>query len=260
MTSFPFRSLGAFALMACALLTTSSCKQGDAGPVGPSGPAYTGNISGFVSIFNQYGTKQISNQSGIQVKVMETGKTATTDANGKYEIDSLPTGNYTLQITDPAGNYAPDQINQLQLIAGTVNRDVRLSAKPTFVLSALSALDTTLAGTAYIKLSGTLAAADTRARTLAIFVGSAPGTSSATANYLLNVSKTVNANATTFTQYILPADLNGAGLASGSTAYFAVYPAGATYANSSSYEDLSNGRTVYNAIGANAVTASALVP
>ncbi|MEO6833514.1 MAG: hypothetical protein ABI169_15005 [Chitinophagaceae bacterium] len=258
--TLPTYSLTATILVATLLFTAASCKKGDIGPAGPAGPAYTGNIAGFVSLFDQYGTKQLNNQSGIQVKEMETGKVATTDVNGKYEIDSLPTGNYTLQITDPSGNFAPSQVNQLQLIEGTVNHDVRLSARPNFALSTLSAVDTIVAGTAYIRLSGSLASTDTRARTLAIFVGSAPGTTSATSTYLLNVSKTVNANAITFVQYILPADLNGAGLASGSTAYFAVYPAGATYANASSYEDLSNGRTVYNAIGANAVTASALVP
>jgi len=242
------------------LLSMNACKQGDTGPAGPAGPAYVGKITGFISLFDQYGTRQLNNQAGITVKIQEINKSTVTDSNGKYVLDSLTTGNYSLQISDPAGVYGQNQVNQIELISGAINRDVKLSQKPSFSLSSLSAVDTTIQGTSYVRLMGTLSSTDTRARTVSIFVGNTSYTSSATTNYLLNISKTVPANVVNFNQLIPTADFNGAGLITGSMAYFAAYPAATDYATTSSYEDLINGRIVYNAIGANAVTASALVP
>ena len=254
------RSLFNIAGITLITVSMNACKQGDTGPAGPAGPAYVGKITGFISLFDQYGTRQLSNQAGISVKIMESGKTTQTDSNGKYELDSLSTGNYSLQISDAAGLYGQDQINQLELVSGTVNRDVKLSQKPSFSLASLNAVDTIIQGTSYVRLMGTMSASDTRARTVSIFVGNTNATSSAPPNYLLNISKTIPANVINFNQLIPTADFNGAGLTTGSTAYFAAYPAATNYTTTSSYEDLNNGRLVYNAIGSNAVTASALVP
>ena len=55
-------------------------------------------------------------------------------------------------------------------------------------------------------------------------------------------------------------DLIALGLSSGQPVYFACHGAAMNFNNSSSYEDLNTGRTVFTAISANAAVQSALVP
>jgi hypothetical protein len=251
----------AFLLMeAIGILFFSACKKdvtGPAGPQGPPGTAYTGSITGFVSLYDQYGTKQTTNIANINVSIDNTTKTSLTDNSGKYSFSNLSTGSYSLSITDSL--YGADKVQNIALLTGQSNHDVKLSAIPTFSLTTVTAIDTIQASVNYVKVRGTIAA-DTKAREVVVFFGSSSTVSSVPANYVLSYSKAITANSTSFFILVPVSDLYGAGLTTGSTAYFSVYPAAVSFASTSTYEDLNTGKTVYNAIGTSPLTANAVIP
>jgi len=55
----------------------------------------TGSISGHVETMV---TGQVTNIIGSTITVVETGQTATSDADGNYTLNDVPTGIYTIQI------------------------------------------------------------------------------------------------------------------------------------------------------------------
>jgi len=239
---------------------TFSCKKevaGPQGPTGPTGPSLTGNVSGYVWLYDQYGTRIFSDLNKINVTLNNT-IICHADSTGKYNFNSVTTGIYNITATDSL--YGTEMAQQFQFVGGgNVDKDFKLSQIPTFTLSACTAVDTTVNTISYIKVKGTLTA-DTRARMVAVFVSASSSVSSAPANYILVYSKQVLANATNFNILIPSTDLNAAGIASASTAYFAVYPAAINFSTSSSYEDFNTGRTFFNSIGTSPINFNAIVP
>jgi len=238
----------------------SACKKdvaGPTGPQGPSGPAFTGSITGFVSLYDQYGTKLTTNVSNVKVSIDNTTQSSLTDNTGKYSFSSLGTGSYNLSITDSL--YGADKVQNIALLTGQSNHDVKLSAIPTFNLLSVTAVDTVESSVNYVKVRGTVAA-DIKAREVVVFFGTASTVSSNPANYTLVYSKAIAANSSTFFVLIPVSDLYGAGLTTGSFAYFSAYPAAVSFSSTSSYEDLNTGKTVYNAIGTTPLAANISIP
>ena len=245
-----------FAIGLVATLALGSCKKeetGPTGPQGPAGPSLTGNLQGFVSLYDQYGSPILSGLSGIHDSIDGSSNVAITDSTGKYSFSNLSTGTYNFTIAD--AGFGSNKVQYLQLVGGGIlNRDVHLSKIPGFNVTTLTA--------GFGPVTDTLTAtvtADTRARTFIVFVGSTSSTSAAPATYLDFYTKQVPANQTTFKILVQPSDLYNLGLTAGTTAYFAAYGAAANYNNSSTYEDLNTGRTVFNAISTTPATASAVV-
>jgi len=94
-------------------------------------------------------------------------------------------------------------------------------------------------------------------RTFAVFGASTSSVSSAPSNYVYANTNTIKAGSANWSLFIPSQLLIDAGLAEGSTAYFAVYP----YSTGQpAYIDLTTGKTVYTALGAPSTTLSIVIP
>ena len=247
----------AFAIV-ISLFMLQSCKKeaGPAGPQGPAGPILSGNLFGFVDLLDQYGNKIIVGNDGIQVTLDGTGKSTYTNSNGKYQFDSLATGVYNLTFSK-AGFGTMRLLTQQFIGGGDVDRDTKMSIVPAFSVSSLTAT----IDTANVTLTAPLSSTDTRLRTAVFFLGANSAVSSDPANYLLSYNKqTTNGNLNTAIIKIPIAELQSAGFGSGSTLYFSAYGASASFASSSTYEDLNSGRSYFNGLSSNASTVSIVMP
>jgi hypothetical protein len=217
----------------------------------------TGNIYGYVTLYDQYGAKILTGQSGTTVT---SGTTAvTTDSAGKYVFSNMKEGEYNFSFSRPG--FGSINSNYFQFVGGgDLDHDVKLSAIPAFYDSVLAISDT--AG--YLVLSGTLSGTDTRRRTVAVFIGATSGASSDPANYLITYNTLTNSNPNSinnFTLKIPNSDLTDAGFVSGATVYVAVYGAAAEFASSSASEDLAHtGRLYYTALNPQITTGQIQLP
>lgn len=101
--------LSIFALLGLLFLVSCKGKDGEIGPAGIAGqngqnglpgPSLKGNIVGFVSLFDEIGTRYASAE-GMTVTVEGTAPEikTTSNADGKYELKDVPTGTYNLSFT-----------------------------------------------------------------------------------------------------------------------------------------------------------------
>jgi hypothetical protein len=93
-------------LSTATVLMTGCTKKGDPGPAGatgatgatgPAGQTLSGNIAGFVTPVEEFGLASTT-KSGFTITLegITPVRTATTDANGRYEFQNVPTGTYNL--------------------------------------------------------------------------------------------------------------------------------------------------------------------
>lgn len=248
--------------LGCATLLASCTKKGDtgatgptgpAGPTGPTGPAYTGAISGHVSLYDQYGTKVLVGVNSVSLS-LNGAAAINPDTSGYYIYDSLKTGVYN--IVASASGYAATKANDFQFLSDTLNKDIKLSVIPAFSPTAFTTYPTAgpLVGDSLV-VNFT---PDTRARNYIIFLNNTATVNGQPANYLLAYSRGINANALR-SSFVVPAqDLYDAGFTTGQTVYYAVY--GYVVGDVSAYEDLATGKTVFNAISSSSLSATAIVP
>ncbi len=233
----------------------ASCSKGKQGNPGPS---FTGAISGHVMLYDQYGTKVNTGLSGIQVTLSNPTTTVTTDANGYYLFTGVTTRDYTILVHDPNTTpytYGDNEAVNFQYLADTLIKDIKLSAIPSFSPATMTAVMS--ATTPNDSLVFTIAP-DTRARDIIVFVNNNSTVNNQPANYLLAYVKAVPANATTVSLLVPANDLHDQGINSGNTAYYAAY--GYPTSNSSIYEDIATGKSIYNALSTASVSASAIAP
>lgn len=241
-------------------LTFTACKK-TAGPEGPqgaagaSGPVLTGNLKGYISHYDLSGVKIQSGLSGDTVKIDGTGNIAITDANGLYTFAGLTTGNYNLSINKPL--FGSTKIQSIAFSGGSdLYRNANICKIPTTNVTAFVATATVVSSINYINFSGTITAAP-YAQAVVVYVGNQGSTNvSATSGsnityYTINVA----ANATSFSKNIPTYEFYDVNYASGNVAYFAAYMIGANF-NASSYNDLTNNRTVFTAISPAPITTS----
>ena len=251
-----------FTLSLVVLITISGCKKEDStdnSTDNTDNDEYPASIVGFLTLYDQYGSKQLTNMEGIEVSVEGSSTKVYTDSAGRYEINGLTTGNYNIDFNDTSNVYGEDKILALQVVSDTVYRDVKLSQVPSFSLNSCSAVDTSIQSVDYIKVVVNASSSDTYTRSVVVFVGTSSNVTSNPSTYLLLYPKSLTGGNTSCNVTIPLADLYGAGFTSGSTLYVAAYPAAINYSSSSSYEDFNTGRTVYNAIGSTAVTTTITV-
>ncbi|MEO6883203.1 MAG: carboxypeptidase-like regulatory domain-containing protein [Bacteroidia bacterium] len=259
-------SMGSMVAISIGLMFSSCSKDGSAGPTGsqgPSGPNLQGSIYGYISFYNQYGTKLFSNLKNAKVSLVGTTTVSTTtDSLGHYSFANVSTGTYSITVSD--SSYGSNEVQQLGFVGGGgVERDIKISQIPNFSPLTVTTVDTMIIiggdTTKYVKVRGTVGS-DNQAREMSVFVGATSSASAVPANYLLTYGTNVRAKAVSFTLEVPATDLYGAGFTTGSMAYIAVYGAAVNYASSSSYEDYNTGRTIYNAISVNAINSNVIVP
>jgi len=145
-------------------------------------------------------------------------------------------------------------LDRFQFLSDTLNKDIKLSAIPSFSITTFSAFHTT--GEAYDSLYIAYAP-DTRARECIIFVNNTSTVGNTPANYLINYAKAINAN-TSRAAFLIPAqDLYDAGFSTGNTVYYAIYSY--VVGDVSVYEDLTTGKNVYNSVSS-PITGSTTTP
>lgn len=247
-------------ILACSIAASiASCKKehGPQGPIGPSGPSFKGVINGYVSLYDQYGSKTYQNLASVQV-TLKNNATKNAGANGFFYFDSVSTGNYS--ITATGTGLATTIINNLGFVKDTFFQAIKLSAKPNFNINTFDAYHNT--GSEFDSLVINVPS-DTRARNIIIFAHNKPSVSNSPGNYLLSIIKPVPAVAggwPTMSKIVVrihASELNNANIFYGEQVYFAAY----SYVinDMSVYTDPGTGKEVYNAVG-NALVDSAMAP
>jgi hypothetical protein len=256
MKKIPFVSL--FALAGAFLLSTGCSKTGPAGPAGssgPAGPSLTGNLKGHIFQYDQYGGSVLTGLAGIRDSMNPTN-IAVTDSNGFYKFSNLSTGDYNFSVSK--AGYGTVMAQSVQLVGGgDLYRDLRIAQIPNFNVT--GATGTLNAGTGNIDFVCT-ATADTRNRSILLFIGKTSSASSIPSTYSAVYSGTVRANMTTGTISVNPSDIHDLGINTGATIYFSMYGAATTWASASNYQDYATGRVVYNAISTTPTTGSLIAP
>jgi hypothetical protein len=238
----------------CASLYLFGCKgdngvTGPTGPTGPPGPSYSGKMTGLVTLTDSNGA-QPTNKSGVTVAIENSTKSAVTDSTGKWSIDSVSTGVYTIDISK--NTYGMSKIENYQFVGvgTTYLGNTLLSETPNFTVSVL----TYVSGNGYVDVSGTLTLGtpQTTGRNILLFIGNSNSVSSSTSTYLGVVSAFANGVAVSFTQRITTATFTNLGIGTGSPAFIIAYTASATAGSCSRYLDQATGRFVYTSLSTSA--------
>ena len=254
------RTLLLVMLALVALLYIGGCAKdgatGPSGPTGPGGPVLTGSLTGYITAYDQYGFKVAADQSGVLLTIDNTTDSAITDGSGKYTFANLQTGTYSMSISK--SGYASNRVQDFGYVGGgTTLRNASISRPPYFGLVNLNdTIENTIANGPGILIRGT-DTADTTPRSFIVFGNTSSTVSSAPTNFMFYNSGTIKAGFSAFSLYVTSRELNEAGIASGSTVYFAVYPIASAQL---SYTDLATGRPFFIAIGTTPTTLSAIVP
>lgn len=242
------------------LLLASCAKEGPTGPTGPPGPSYTGSITGYVSLYDKYGSPVLTGLTSVKLTlgsstvVLSSTAAISPNVAGNYLYSGLATGNYSITALDTP-LYATTVVNDLNFVVGTLTQDIKLSAIPDSFLTTFSAKESIDSLHDSLTVHATI---DTRARNCIVFVNSNSAVGNSTASYLLKYIVAIPANTTTTTILIPRQDLTNAGIASGKMVYYAAYSY--VVGDASVYEDLTSGKNVYNAVNTYPLIDSALAP
>ena len=104
------------------LLLNSCSKTGDTGPQGPAGPAYTGSITGHIDLDNEYGDLQPTAAcKSVRVILYNASNkvvdSVNADSTGKYIINNVVTGVYTMAFRDTG--YGQELHEDFQLLGSS---------------------------------------------------------------------------------------------------------------------------------------------
>lgn len=80
-----------------AILSAIALFPGCTGEKGPAGPVLTGSLTGFIVLNDEYGSDKFDH-SGATVAISELNLSTISDSLGKWTIEGLTTGTYTLII------------------------------------------------------------------------------------------------------------------------------------------------------------------
>ncbi|MGD0711909.1 MAG: carboxypeptidase-like regulatory domain-containing protein [Bacteroidales bacterium] len=258
-----FRRILCLCLLSVIAVGISSCSKDNTtttGPAGPAGPSLKGDLKGHIFCYDQYGVPILGNLSLIGIKDSMNGTTNVVhpDSTGAYTFSSLSTGNYSFTIT--ASGYGTNMVQNIQFVGGgNLNHDVKISQIPSYYVGNLYDSIAPAADT-LVFIKGALATSDVQVRTVVVFVSNNINCSYQPQYYLDYFSANTTATGSNFSIKIPKTTFNNMGIASGSTAYVAAYGVAVNFASSSEYEDLSTGRTVFNALNTTPYTMNFIVP
>jgi hypothetical protein len=239
---------------------TKTGPQGPQGATGPTGPIQYGTITGSVIMSNQYDAPVTNAYASGYIVLKNSTTNATVDSvfanatSGVYTINNVATGTYNMECVYPG--YGLNLHQNLEFDGGTLQADNKISAIPTFTVSA--AQDTVRHKTATNYLYGSITADPNGGRTLLIFVGASPATSSAAGTYNFTTTLVIPADSANFTLTTALTTFYANGFTHGNTAYFAIYGASDNYTYGD-YTNFTYGQTVYTAISAAPYNSSVMV-
>ncbi len=226
------------------------------GSQGPAGPVLTGNRSGVVYLFDQFGGS-LNSDSGMTVTANPGSVSSVSNTAGQYMIPGLKTGVYTISFA--ASGFGTFLQPRVGFVGGGTTQvaPVNLAQKSTATISGLLATPNVAGDT--IIVSGTIDAPPTGVtRSIRLFFSTAATPSAAVGAYAVTTVKT-GFSASPFMYRLTGADIQSLrnNFASGSTINVAAY-GDSFYENS--YEDSTTGQTVYPNVSAPSNIASFVMP
>lgn len=245
LTSFSFSFL---------LILFIACK-GDRGPTGPQGTLLTGNLIGYVFLYDETGQRLVD-RSGVTVSIDALSRSATSDVSGRWTITNLNTGTYTVAFRK--SGFSTFKIPSLQFVGGgdVYTSEYAITALPSFSVTNIAA--SVSSTEKLINVTGIVSSGRSPQRTILLLYGDSPQVRSDPPSYLfVSYAQTIG-DSTVFAAPLYAGNLNQAGVASGATVYIRAYAASNYWLG---YTDPSSGKIVYcgiDTVGSNIV--SVVVP
>jgi hypothetical protein len=236
----------------CASIGAVLCDAGcSSNSTGSSSPSLSGSMSGFVALYQSDGV-QAPSSDGVTVSVQGTSLSTTTDSTGKWTIDGITTGGYTVLFTKTG--YGMSEQQNVQFSAGTDFLGTTTMVQPPTFSVGINPL---------YSMADSLGA-------LEVFFSVGNLQTPYGGIVLIAAGENSKVNAGDPTQYLyalippngspvylFKSNLYAAGFKSGSTAYIVAYPlfeynasgTGTFGSYYSCYLDDATGRTVYTSLG-----------
>ncbi len=237
-------------ILTISLIACVACKKNaTTGPEGPQGvPGQNssipkGNITGFLTFYDQYGNKQKADTS-LVVSIFGSTIKAKPDTTGKYTLKNVSTGEYNLFYT--SNNYATGGlIGQSFSGNGTLYSPmVNISQSPTFTITFAGAIPSGV----NVNLGYNVNASYTAQRKIAIYANDNPTIDNTPQHFRFSTNGFINAGVTTYTLPLTQALFSSNGFTSGQVVYLRLYPISVNGFTSSNYADTLTGKQVYNAV------------
>ncbi|MES2681503.1 MAG: carboxypeptidase-like regulatory domain-containing protein [Bacteroidota bacterium] len=224
-----------------------SCKK-EVGPSEePQPPATTGNLSGYVNQYDQFGVRYVTGLNTTTVTIDSTDAVCVTDQNGHYSFANVGSGIYTVIFKKPgAGTVKIIDLNYKFTDSTTYN--VSLADIPAFSISSAYLKDTswfngTLPGIYY---KANTAPVNSKATVVAI-VGKSPNITLADPLSYIKFSPASLVNTTDYNRFLSYAFLSQSyGFKKDSVIFVKIYPVATTGA---SYYDNAVKKPIYTAYG-----------
>lgn len=229
-------------------LTACKKKEGPQGPQGPAGPSLSGNLVGYVDVYDSYGT--LLKSDSVIVSVTGHSNSAMTDTSGKFVISNLSTGVYEINFSRT--NFQSTKIPSLNFVGGGtqyITNRISITQAPAFTLSSLGFSN--VFGT--ISYTVTASNSDPKTRKSIIFFSKNPNVSNLPSTYIGNMIANIGANSSTSIGTISSSNLSQMGINSGEVVYAIAYPI-SNANNASVYFDTNTGRAFYNNLNLSGAT------
>lgn len=230
---------------------------GAAGPVGPVGPNLVGSLVGFVNPYDEFGRSQA--KSGVTVTVENTTPliTATTDANGRFELLNVKSGTYNIAYnkagfgTYKVQGYPHAGGDQPAFLYSRELTGISLTTVSSITIGPVQSPNSNNGNDYAVPLTATLSNPNLPSQNNnlsgMVFVGNTSNVTSATGTQITNINYYVGQNS--YPLYLSRSQLNQRGFATGTTAYAIVYGA-PNYYYDYGYIDTTTGRNVYTSLSA----------
>ena len=217
------------------------------GETGPAGPVLKGNLSGNIILMDSLDSRT-NNNSGAIVSIEGTTFSATSNTQGAWAINDLPTGTYTINCRKQGYDSHIDLGFQF-VGGGTARMDlIYLHPLPNFIINEISVSSSII--DKEIIITGILNSVGYHS--IVLFLGRSISVSSAPSTYLYyeygNTNNTGVGVYNTFTNYIRSDYLSLYGISSGEKIYIKVYPT-ALGGWMNSYTDPETGNQVFTGLG-----------
>jgi len=153
------------------------------GEQGPAGPPLTGNIEGWVTLYDDLGNR-IQDKSGVNISLEETSLSAYSDTDGYWEIIGIPAGIYDFFFQKD--NFFTVKFRNIQFVGGGTYYlgEIPIRKVPPIFVTELEASNDPLSK--YININITTSNPDTVARRINLLFSKDPIGSSRLIEYILS--------------------------------------------------------------------------